>query len=110
MATPEEDFDGISDYILSRIDIQVSGACGPGRTQPMECYSPVHQAYRVNASKKHAAIDDCMAAIVPGAVPRPVKSLVAKEGYGLVYDRDIITTWRLPTTLAAYEVFFWEKE
>lgn len=106
MATQAQNFDAVSDYILSKIDIHVSGACGPSRTQPIECFYPVHQAYSASVSKKHAPIDDCMEDVVPGGVPRPVESLAAREGYGLVYDRDIVTTWRLPNTLTAYHVFF----
>ncbi|CZT21580.1 uncharacterized protein RCC_07444 [Ramularia collo-cygni] len=110
MASQAEDFNVLSDYILSKIDIHVSGACGPGRTQPIECYYPVHRAYSENISKKHASIDDRLKDFIPGGVPRPVESLAAREGYGLVYDRDIVTTWRLPAILSAYEIFFWEKE
>jgi hypothetical protein len=105
-----QDFDAISDYLISRIDIHVSGACGPERALPIECFYPVHQAYVTACSKKHAPIDECMAAAIPGGVPRPVKSSAAKDGFGLVYDRDPVTTGRLPDTMSAYQVFFWEKE
>jgi hypothetical protein len=47
-----------------------------------------------------------MEAVVPGGVPRPIESSNAKDGYALVYDRDIVTTWRLPNIMSAYEVFF----
>lgn len=110
MAKQTQDFDAVADYILSKIDIHVSGACGPGRAEPLECFYPVHQAYSDNLSKKHAPVADCMKNVVPGGVPRPIESVATGEGYGLVYDRDIITTWRLPTVLSAYEIFFWEKE
>lgn len=110
MVSQMEVFESVSNYILSKIDIHVSGACGPECAQPIECYYPVHQAYSACVSKKHAPIDHAMAAIIPGGVPRPVKSMAARKGYGLVYDRDIVTTWRLPNTASAYEVFFWEKE
>lgn len=104
MAHPPN-FEAVSDYILSKISIQVSGACGPERTQPIECFYPVHQAYRDDV-KKRGPLDHPIAAIIPGAVPRAVKSTAAATGRGLVYDRDICTTWRLPSTMAAYQIFF----
>lgn len=110
MARPQ-DFEAVSDYILSKIDIHVSGACGPQRSQPIDCFYPVHKAYSPRASKsKNAHIDHSMAAFIPGAVPRTIESTAAKDGLGIVYDRDIITTWRLPDTISAYQIFFWEKE
>ncbi|SMR59902.1 unnamed protein product [Zymoseptoria tritici ST99CH_3D1] len=106
MASQSTNLEDVADFLLSKVDIQVSGACSVSRTQPIECYYPFHRPYSAHGSKKHAPIDMCMEAIVPGGVPRPVESAAAKDGYALVYDRDIVTTWRLPNVMAAYEVFF----
>lgn len=105
MAT-HADLEAVFDYILAKLEIHVSGACGPPRSQPIECFYPIHQAYNADSSNKHGPLDHCMSAAIPGAVPRPIKSAAASDGYGLVYDRDIITTWRLPSTLSAYDIFF----
>ncbi|KJY02294.1 hypothetical protein TI39_contig69g00009 [Zymoseptoria brevis] len=89
MASQSTNLEDVADFLLSKVDIQVSGACSVSRTQPIECYYPFHRPYSAHGSKKHAPIDTCMEAIVPGGVPRPVESAVAKDGYALVYDRDI---------------------
>ena len=75
-----------ADLLLSKLNIHVSGASGPKREEPIECFRPIHQAY-------HSAL-------------RTVDSSVAKDGVAVVYDRDIVTTWRLPSSMSAYEVFF----
>lgn len=48
-----------------------------------------------------------MAAVMPGgAVARPVRSAANESGYALVYDRDIVTTWRIPSPRVARDIFF----
>jgi len=92
----------IADFLLNNINISVSGACGPLREQPIQCYYPTYQKYR-NASA-HPTLSTSIA--IPGGVPRAIDSMAAREGVAIVYDRDLLTTWRLPTPIAAYEVFF----
>lgn len=106
MASLAHDFERVSDCILSRVELNVSGACGPARETPLDCFHPVHQAYSNDISKKHAPIDVSMATIIPGGVPRPIESAACSQGHALVYDRDIITTWRLPDAMSAYQIFF----
>jgi hypothetical protein len=36
-------------------------------------------------------------------------SAAMKDGTAVVYYRDIVTTWRLPDSMAAYEIYFSEK-
>ena len=85
----------ITDALLSLLNIRVSGAGTTDRQTPFECYHPVHQSYPItkhSAAPKHD----------PGGVLRQQK----QNGQGIVYDRDVVTTWRLPSVSAAYGVFF----
>jgi hypothetical protein len=51
-----------------------------------------------------------MAAAMPGgAVPRAVSSGAVDSGQGIVYDRDIVSTWRIPSSRIAQQIFLWEK-
>lgn len=106
MASNQQDIDideafvrETADFILSKLDIYPSGACGPRRDAPIDCFKPIHQPYHHESHHDHAALASLMASTVPGSIPRAI-------GDAVVYDRDIVTTWRLPSCLAAYEVFF----
>lgn len=109
-STTATHLDVIYDLLVSKLDITISGACGPHRTQPLECYYPDHRSYTSDNSKKHAPIDLAMETVAPGGAPRLVDSAKGcayrNDHQALVYDRDIVTTWRLPSLMAAYEVFF----
>jgi len=37
---------------------------------------------------------------------RRMESARARNGSAVVFDRDVVTTWRLPSPMAAYEIFF----
>jgi len=77
----------IVEFIFGRVNIELSGACGPSRDAPYQCYYPVHQAY-----------------------PSPQRRIVTEcEQSTMVLDKDIVSTWRLPDVPAACEVFVWEE-
>jgi len=107
----------LTDLLLSTLTIHVSGACGPHHVQPIECYYPVHHSYQSDALACRTAAATA-AGSGPGWPPSPsppanrnggmrrLPSAKTPNGQALVYDRDIVTTWRLPSPLAAYEVFF----
>jgi hypothetical protein len=103
--------ESVTDFLFLNINIQVSGGCGPYRTEPNQCYHPFHRPYRSGAvRRKSVPIDACMAAVMPGgAVPRAVVSDAVDSGQAVVYDRDIVSTWRIPSPRIAQQVFFWEK-
>lgn len=104
--------DFLYQFFSSRVHITASGSSGPTprRSQPLDCWLPVHTRYNwANRSVDQKPIDAAMARAVPGSFPRTVDSLKAKGGKAVVYDRDIITTWRLPDTISGHEVFFLEK-
>ena len=50
-----------------------------------------------------------METAVPGGVARTMSTDATKTGQAIVYDRDLVTTWRLLDVLSAYQVFFLEK-
>ncbi|TKA81614.1 hypothetical protein B0A55_03557 [Friedmanniomyces simplex] len=104
METSHEEDATIYDWILARLNIHVHGACLPRRQQPLDCYMPHHVAYAPRQA--FPAIDSIMQAAVPGAAPRRIRR---EDGVAWVYDRDAVTTWRLPDVRRAYEVFFWER-
>ena len=98
-----------ADFLLSALNIHVSGACGPHRTQPIDCFHPLHHNYRITAPRKPTSFDACMQTALPGGVARNVLSNATRTGQAIVYDRDLVVTWRLPDVLSAYHVFFLEK-
>lgn len=93
--------------LYSSLTVRVAGA-GPRREEPLECFHPVHQSYtRENdpdqPSRSAASIIN---AYIPGGTPRTIPSSAMKDGAATVYDRDIVTTWRLPGAQAAHEIYF----
>ncbi|KAK1825416.1 putative protein kinase [Friedmanniomyces endolithicus] len=78
------------------------GPCIPQRQEPLDCYMPSHVGYALRYQEV-PAIDGIMQAAVPGTAPRQIQR---EDGVAWVYDRDVVTTWRLPDVRAAYEVFF----
>ncbi|TKA29496.1 hypothetical protein B0A50_03509 [Salinomyces thailandicus] len=104
--------DHIAKALLSAINLSVSGASGPSRDSPIQCYYPSHQSYQREAAntgipRQHRTPPS---AAVPGGTPRAVESSMAKDGFATVYDRDIVTTWRLPSPMAAYEDVMFDDE
>lgn len=100
------------DYLFSKTNIHVSGACGPKRSSPLECFRPIHQSYHRPVTANQPAIAKGLGECMPGGSLRKVKGN-RKGGEGgvdvgeaVVYDRDVVTTWRLPSSMAAYEIFF----
>jgi len=94
--------DTLTDHLLSQTTIHVSGACGPHRTQPIECYYPQHHSYRHDVATRTAGRDGDRR----GGCMRRMESARARNGSAVVFDRDVVTTWRLPSPMAAYEIFF----
>ena len=93
---------------MSRLNIHVSGI-GPKRIRPIDSFKSFHQAYPSSPRPNPPPIESTIRASLPGGSIRTIKSSATCEGTALVYDRDVVTTWRLPSTMAAYDVFFLEK-
>jgi hypothetical protein len=96
------------DFIMQRVNIHVSGI-GPKRIKPIDNFKPFHQAYHSSPRPNPLPIESTIRASLPGGSVRTIKSGATYDGSAIVYDRDVVTTWRLPNTLAAYDVFFLEK-
>ena len=88
------DSESVFDVLMSRLNIHVSGGTGPKRSEPIECFRPVHQAYERPA---HTDINP---------IGGSIRCLDTKSHHAIVYDRDVVATWRMPSTMAAYEIFF----
>lgn len=71
--------------LLSHLTIHVSGI--PTHSEPMELFYPQHHPYQ-----RHTM--------------RPIASDKARDGFAVVRDMDVMALWRLPSVVAAYEVFF----
>lgn len=96
----------IAEFLLSKINIYVSGACGPQREAPLECYTPIHRPYnRPAATTGHRLAAD-MDNVHGGGSLRILRNPSEVEQFSFVYDVDVVSTWRLPRALAAYEVYF----
>lgn len=93
------------DSILPHLNIHVTGA-GPKRNEPIECFRPVHQAYPRRHDSRSPPIASAIRAQIPLGATRTVDNAYSDEGTALVYDRDVVTTWRLPSSMAAYEIYF----
>lgn len=82
----------VIDHILSHLLIRVS----TGTTihaQPLDLFHPDLHNYHQTATTTTAKL-------------RAVPSAAARDGYAVVQDKDLLHLWRLPGTVAAYEVFF----
>lgn len=71
--------------LLSHLNIHASG--GPTHSQPLELFYPQHRFY-------------------PRQTIRLIPSDVARDGHAIVQDKDLVSVWKLPSMVAAYEVFF----
>lgn len=96
----------IAEYLLSKVNIYVSGACGPHREAPLDCYTPVHDAYtRTRTFYEHPLAAE-MNELYGGGSLRILRNISDVDKFSFVYDIDTITTWRLPNNMAAHEVYF----
>ena len=109
MTSPNE----LANLLLSKINIYVTGACGPKRDGPLSCFQPVHQSYYRATPPTAMPVAQDLSRAFPGGslrylVPLPNidNDTHVREHSALVYDRDIISTWRLPDTMTAYEIYF----
>jgi hypothetical protein len=73
------------DHLLSHIAIHISGLSAVSR--PLELFYPQHRPYHQDS--RHT-----------------VRGIFTGERHGLVMDKDIVSLWRLPSVVAAYEVYF----
>ncbi|KAK5166430.1 uncharacterized protein LTR77_007973 [Saxophila tyrrhenica] len=96
----------VTDFLLSSLNIHVSGGSGPYREGPIDVYVPFHQAYTRPPERSPPPIAFSLANSFPGGSMRTVESTASPAGEGIVFDIDLITTWRLKNSMAAYEVFF----
>ncbi|KAK0346675.1 hypothetical protein LTR91_014249 [Friedmanniomyces endolithicus] len=101
MDDSQEQLPTIDTWILEQLNIHVYSPCIPQRQEPLDCYMPSHVGYALRCQEV-PAIDGIMQAAVPGAAPRQIQR---EDGVAWVYDRDVVTTWRLPDLRAAYEAF-----
>ncbi|KAI7324727.1 hypothetical protein KC315_g8161 [Hortaea werneckii] len=99
----------IADLFLDAINITVSGACGPLRESPIQCYYPTHQSYADEAKPRNSPPSNAPICAIPGGVPRVVKSMLAKDGNAIVFDRDVERAFETAlaheTLLVAIEAF-----
>ncbi|KAI7550188.1 hypothetical protein KC331_g3335 [Hortaea werneckii] len=102
----------IADLFLDAINITVSGACGPLRESPIQCYYPTHQSYADESKPRNSPPGNQPVCAIPGAVPRLVKSMLAKDGKAIVFDRDVERAFETAlaheTLLVAIEAFMEE--
>jgi hypothetical protein len=75
----------VIDYLLTQLTIHVSGV--PTHSQPLELFYPQYHPY-------------------PRQSLRIIPSDSARDGHALVQDKDVVSIWKLPSMVAAYEVFF----
>lgn len=103
-----DSLDRLADLLLSKLNIFVSGATGPKRDEPLQCFWPVHHSYsRLAASANHHPLAANLDQLIGGGSLRTAAVRPAdNDSASLVYDRDIVTTWRLPNSMAAYEIYF----
>jgi hypothetical protein len=73
------------DHLLSHLSIHISGL--PAVPRPLELFYPKLRPYHQDS--RHT-----------------VRGISTGEGHGLVMDKDIVSLWRLPSVVAAYEVYF----
>ncbi|KAK1081909.1 hypothetical protein LTR33_004307 [Friedmanniomyces endolithicus] len=92
MDDTREQLPTIDTWILEQLNIHVYSPCIPQRQEPLDCYMPSHVGYALRCQDV-PAIDGIMQAAVPGAAPRQIQR---GDGVAWVYDRDVVTTWRLP--------------
>ncbi|KAI7204163.1 hypothetical protein D0869_02272 [Hortaea werneckii] len=99
----------IADLFLDAINITVSGACGPLRESPIQCYYPTHQSYADESKPRNSRPGNQPVCVIPGGVPRVVKSMLAKDGTAIVFDRDVERAFETAlaheTLLVAIEAF-----
>ena len=101
-----DSLDRLAELLLSRLTIYVSGACGPKREEPLQCFRPVHQSYYRPVNVQDHPFAATLDRDLRGGSLRTVKNASNGEQESIVYDRDIVSTWRLPTSMAAYEIYF----
>lgn len=102
----------VHDYLSTHVNILVTGPAFPHREEPLQCYVPIHSSLRRNhaaATVQPVTQELLQRPLIVGGTPRRIPSSQAKDGQAVVYDKDVVYTWRLGSTLHAYEVFFWEK-
>ena len=111
LPTTMDPFDQLVEEIFTRTDIYVSGAVGPQREAPIECFRPIHQAYNTPPRSAQAVLDpsEDIVDLTSQSTLHMLQKRNSGERPSVVIDRDIVTTWRLPSTMAAYEVFLWER-
>lgn len=91
----------IYDFLSNKTRVQLAGACGPHREDVLGCWTPIHSTYNSKV-KSRPSVD----ALMYGGAARVVQSDNAQNGQALIYDRDIITMWKLKDFAAANEVYF----
>ncbi|KAI6794426.1 hypothetical protein KC363_g7973 [Hortaea werneckii] len=100
--------------LFDAINITVSGACGPLRESPIQCYYPTHQSYADESKPCNSPPGNPPTCAIPGGVPRIVKSMLAKDGKAIVFDRDVERAFETAlaheTLLVAIEAFVEDGE
>ncbi|GAB1744225.1 hypothetical protein NU219Hw_g1378t1 [Hortaea werneckii] len=103
----------IANLFLDAINVTISGACGPLRESPIQCYYPTHQSYADEAKPRSSLPPNAPTCAIPGGVPRVVKSMLATDGNAIVFDRDLERAFETAlaheTLLVAIEAFAEEE-
>ncbi|PPJ54697.1 hypothetical protein CBER1_05990 [Cercospora berteroae] len=96
-------FDSVVEFLNNHLDIHPSGAIGPSRNSHVDCYVPVHSPYTRSQQGQRAHE---VRGQVGTTLSRGERRIDQKA---LIFDRDIINTWRFSDLSAAKEVFFCEQ-
>ena len=87
------------------LNIHITGPSLPEREAPIHCFRPVVRPYY--RPDHQTPRDHSLYATLQGGSLRTVDAV--DGGDAVVYDRDVSAVWRLPSMMAAYQVYFWEK-
>ncbi|CAK1366026.1 uncharacterized protein RHO25_010799 [Cercospora beticola] len=96
-------FDSVVEFLSNHLDIHPSGAIGPSRNSPVDCYMPVHSSYTRSQGYPRAQEGRGQAGNTL------LRGERRTEEKALIFDRDIINTWRFSDLSAAKEVFLCEQ-
>ncbi|GIZ47619.1 hypothetical protein CKM354_001070700 [Cercospora kikuchii] len=91
-------FDSVVEFLSNHLDIHPSGAIGPSRNSHIDCFMPVHSSYTRSQRYQRGQAGNTLL--------RGERRVAEKA---IIFDRDIINTWRFSDLSAAKEVFLCEQ-
>lgn len=90
------DVKSIAAHIQDHITVHVYGAAASPYENPIQSLRPVFGSYRhMQSSHDNSPIAIALRRILPGGSLRIVQTSRAPSGKGIVFDRDLFSTWRL---------------